>query len=777
MAQAQEVFLFQPTSVSGCQLWLDAADVNGNGLSPVNDSSVSIWVDKSGNGRSVSQGTLLNQPTNLNIRGINYINFTSANTNFLSNTSMNIDYRTSQIFLVFQRKSVQSNNGVFCPLANANSGADWTNTNEFVITTLTEVASAGSGTNDGQSGNLNLTTYQFVINNNSLTTFRDFGGTSVITRNMGLTTSPTALYIGRRRDGVSLLPANILFGEALVYNKLLSDNENQQIEGYLAWKWGLQANLPATHPFRNYRPLAVQPIPTQVPNMPLVNQEIQPYFPITRNNGCQLWLDAADSSSVLLSGSNVTQWNDKSGNGYNLTQATTSNQPLFSTNSIQFVSNRFLNIPQASINNASTYSILLVINPVASLNWIFVKQHDGFNTYNVLSMTNNTTTGGLNQAGTTGFLYWRTINTGTQASSGTALSTSTPQMIELIFDGGNLIMYRNGTQMSSTGGSFAISNVTNATNFTLGAWIQGVTYNNSEVTNFFLNEILFFNASLSTTQRQQVEGYLAWKWGLQASLPSTHPYKNRQIAPFAYTTVPTPISVGIWIPTRITSINAWFDGADPLGTGTAPGLNTTLATWFDKSGNGRNASGGVSPTFVSGGVSFNGSSQFYTMSIPYSQNYSIFLVATNTSVSQCYFFARNALGGGREPTFIQGFVTATTLEWYEGADRGTIVSSPSSPFMASIDHYQAVNIVGWYFGEQTMNIAQTRAYNATAWDTLGQSGINVNYYGGTMKELIFYNTALTTQQRQQVEGYLAWKWGLVSSLPANHPYKRWPPSP
>ncbi len=33
--------------------------------------------------------------------------------------------------------------------------------------------------------------------------------------------------------------------------------------------------------------------------------------------GCALWLDAADSSTLTLSGSNVTQWNDKSGNGRN----------------------------------------------------------------------------------------------------------------------------------------------------------------------------------------------------------------------------------------------------------------------------------------------------------------------------------------------------------------------------------------------------------------------------------------------------------------------------
>jgi hypothetical protein len=39
-------------------------------------------------------------------------------------------------------------------------------------------------------------------------------------------------------------------------------------------------------------------------------------------------------------------------------------------------------------------------------------------------------------------------------------------------------------------------------------------------------EHLVFNRTLTTTERQDIEGYLAWKWGLQANLPSGHPYKN-----------------------------------------------------------------------------------------------------------------------------------------------------------------------------------------------------------------------------------------------------------
>jgi hypothetical protein len=37
-------------------------------------------------------------------------------------------------------------------------------------------------------------------------------------------------------------------------------------------------------------------------------------------------------------------------------------------------------------------------------------------------------------------------------------------------------------------------------------------------------------------------------------------------------------------------------------------------------------------------------------------------------------------------------------------------------------------------------------------------------------EIIIYNSVLSTAQIQKIEGYLAWKWGIQTSLPANHPY-------
>jgi hypothetical protein len=785
MAQASEVFLFQPTSIPGCQLWLDAADVNGNGLSPVNDSSVSIWVDKSGNGRSVSQGTLLNQPTNLNIRGINYINFTSANTNFLSNTSMNIDYRTSQIFLVFQRKSVQSNNGVFCPLANANSGADWANTNEFIITTLTEVASAGSGTNDGQSGNLNLTTYQFVINNNSLTTFRDFGDTSVITRNMGLTTSPTALYIGRRRDGGSLLPANILFGEALVYNKLLSVNENQQIQGYLAWKWGLQGSLPSNHPFKTYRPLAATPIPTSIPPMPSIGQTNQVFVP-TQISGCQLWLDATDvngNNTSVSSGATVSSWIDKSGNRRNTSTAAGSITYATSSTSLVFNGSSYYTLPNNTFPTGNTAYSLVIVSSTNLANYYWI-------------IGGGVTTGG--QA--VGCVYypngiiengWWSTNIQTSAGIVTANQTN---VIVCTYDTATLTTFFNGVSRASSS-SLGTRNSPSGPNL-IGARIDSSPSNVIQALVGNINEIIVYNSGLTTAQRQQVEGYLAWKWGLVSSLPNGHPYKVQQIAPFSFRTTPFRGSLNQWQPTQISGCRLWLDASD-LSTVIQSGASVTQ--WNDKTAttNVSQANASLQPTYLATG--FNGRPTLRFTAVQGS-SYQVLQSAStsiyNSITSFTYFAVARLINPApnnpgivslinKVSFYLNGLNNAsgfsgTNIWTFQGS---TFVASPNTsfPFDSNVLFCLSLGSTQQFFLNGSNSIASPSFSFGSGTNlvlNIGWSGYNASDgYNGMMSEVLLYTTPLTTVQRQQVEGYLAWKWGLVGSLPANHPFRLFPPSP
>jgi len=62
-----------------------------------------------------------------------------------------------------------------------------------------------------------------------------------------------------------------------------------------------------------------------------------------------------------------------------------------------------------------------------------------------------------------------------------------------------------------------------------------------------------------------------------------------------------------------------------------------------------------------------------------------------------------------------------------------------------------------------------RIGNGATWD--GDQGNTSFRANGTIAETLAYSTALSTADRQLVEGYLAWKWGTVSSLPGDHPYK------
>ena len=241
-------------------------------------------------------------------------------------------------------------------------------------------------------------------------------------------------------------------------------------------------------------------------------------FSPTSIANCALWLDGADASTITTA-TGVSQWNDKSGNGFNLTQDTGSLQPTRTGNYLNFQSNYFLNIPTSAINNTSAYSFFFVFNPIASLNWILQKQYNGVGSYDMISMTNYWQT----STGSTSYLYWTAwANPGPFANSGSALSLSTVQLIEITFDGTTLTMYRNGNVLSTSVGSYTIPNATSVTNCTLGSWIADGSIQNNNTTNFQLGEFVYYNTFLSTTQRQKIESYLAQKWGLVSSLPAGH---------------------------------------------------------------------------------------------------------------------------------------------------------------------------------------------------------------------------------------------------------------
>ena len=50
-----------------------------------------------------------------------------------------------------------------------------------------------------------------------------------------------------------------LVGEFIIVADDVTDETRQKIEGYLAWKWGLQDDLPEGHPYETGAPIIIQP--------------------------------------------------------------------------------------------------------------------------------------------------------------------------------------------------------------------------------------------------------------------------------------------------------------------------------------------------------------------------------------------------------------------------------------------------------------------------------------------------------------------------------------
>ena len=502
---------FLPTQIPGCKLWLDGADQQSMTFS--SGTAISVWKDKSGNAYNA---TGVGGPTFITGGGVSF--------NGSQVFSLSAPYsQTACTFFLVGKANAGSGQQYFFNFDSTNNGISVIGNGEGsgYIDLYSNPVSWGRLSTTG-STNIFLVSESHVSNGNYIGLLN---GSQIVNSAFTAGAATQVVCLGGPYSNISGA-GQVGIYEFILFNSYLSTAQRQQVEGYLAWKWGLNVNLPPTHPYKNTSAVFVtQPTTLAILGAnPYNNKTGFGTFKSKSISSLQFWLDAADTSSITFTSSNtISAWNDKSGNGFNLYQATSSNQPTYFSNYITLgtASNYYMNMPQGAVNNASTWSMFFVINPINSTNWIMAKQWDGVNSLNILSMTYN----GYRSSGTTGVVYFKPQNSATLFSGPAALATSTVQMVSMSYDGTNMYYYLNGNLGSTTAGTFGIINVGSATTCTLGAWVVAGGLEYSGTTNFKLGELQFFNTALTINQRQQVEGYLAWKWGLQGSLPGTHAYK------------------------------------------------------------------------------------------------------------------------------------------------------------------------------------------------------------------------------------------------------------
>ena len=238
------VTTWKPTAVD-TKLWLDASDA-----STITDSggSVSQWDDKSGNSANATQGTGSKQPTTgtRTLNGLNVIDFDRATANNLEVSSL--PYGTTDEFMIFvvgkldtplnyehfilgrgtDRCGIGLNGSFYRSFVDGNSYTTATNhsTNPSLLSLCVE----------------NGTDADFLLNGASIDTQT---GTYSITSQQADIGSQTDTYF---LDG---------YIAEIIITAHCTLIDRQRIEGYLAHKWGLESELPGSHPYKNNAPLSL----------------------------------------------------------------------------------------------------------------------------------------------------------------------------------------------------------------------------------------------------------------------------------------------------------------------------------------------------------------------------------------------------------------------------------------------------------------------------------------------------------------------------------------
>ena len=291
--------------------------------------------------------------------------------------------------------------------------------------------------------------------------------------------------------------------------------------------------------------------------MPPAMAYAKPYFLPTDVGGCRLWLDAADASTVQVSGGTVSQWTDKSGLGNNITR----------TGTITYANST------VSTNGTSYFSVPVDSRrtTVPNLQVFIVYTWAGYTSTGNYGLWGDDSGGGWNRLQLLNF---------SGVSYGLSKGASTPNTVTLsAMNTPNRIIYNASYNGLGTNASFAYVNGNQQANFTdtsaspqtsiTTTFFSAISANNIPTAVDF-NEILMYNTTISNTDRTRIEGYLAQKWGLTINLPPGHTGLN-----YTYYKINSTLAYGI---PSLTNLNSAFAYTNTYSVVGGPGGSFQFTT-------------------------------------------------------------------------------------------------------------------------------------------------------------------------------------------------------
>jgi hypothetical protein len=254
---------------SNCWVWLDANDLRQSG-------SVTTWTDKSVNGYNCIQSTDINRPAvNFSILQNKRptLSFSSASSQYLEDSSgFAIGTNSFYLFIVVKFNDVSSNfQGVFNKSLYGNqTGRIWCYRDGKPLYFGIADSPDSSRLMDA-SGDTTFNIYALACNRNTARTSVLYKNGTVVQSNSYTTTTtanltnPNILLVGAYNNTAGTGPHPTLatyfngnIAEVVGYapSSDMSVSNIQKVEGYLAWKWGLQSKLPSNHTYYSSPPPA-----------------------------------------------------------------------------------------------------------------------------------------------------------------------------------------------------------------------------------------------------------------------------------------------------------------------------------------------------------------------------------------------------------------------------------------------------------------------------------------------------------------------------------------
>lgn len=261
------------------------------------------------------------------------------------------------------------------------------------------------------------------------------------------------------------------------------------------------------------------------------------------------------------------------------------------------------------------------------------------------------------------------------------------------------------------------------------------------------------------------------------------------VSPYALGTTVAPFA-----PSDLASLKAWYDGS--LLTGSD---GDRKASWPDQTANAYNGSSANGALLKTGANGIN-SKNVLQFDASVNQGYDVSSSLLNGATEGCFFAVCKAANDPASSDSHAGaLIDAFT------SDTGGSKSSHHPYSDGKIyEHFGAtVRLTGI---NPTPALTTARIYSAHISGSAGSATANLyidgtsigsqssltvgfgnvtrrigysysgsQFYEGKIAEICVFNSVLTTGDRQKVEGYLAWKWGLQSQLPGGHPYASSPP--